>query len=378
MRNSATPLLAGTLCLLVTFPCAAARPSVEKTPFGTTRDGQPAELVTLRNSRGLTAQILTYGAAIHSLEAPDRKGHFDNLSANHQTLADYETKGGAFGSVIGRFANRIGGASFAIDGVKYQLAANNGPNHIHGGPGGFARRVWKAEPLVTKDAAAVKLTYTSADGEEGYPGKLACTLVYELNDRNEFKLDYTATTDKPTVLNLCNHAYWNLAGAYSGTALGLVLTLNADQSLRVDNALIPTGEFAPVNGSALDFRQPRKIGDRIGEITEKHFNGGYDHCFVINHKKPGDLTLCARLEDPVSGRTMEVLTTEPGVQVYTANTPAGSTTGPNGYTYPKHYAVCLETQHFPDSPNKPSFPSTLLKPGEVFHSTTIHRFGVQK
>ena len=380
MRKSLV-LVVACIVLFTSTRCvtaADAKPSAQKTPFGSTRDGQAVELFTLRNSHGLTAQILTYGAAIHSLEVPDRSGRFVNIAANHQTLVDYETKGGAFNSVIGRFANRIASASFIIDGTKYQLEANNAPNHIHGGSQGFARRVWKAEPLVTANAAAVKLSYTSADGEQGYPGTLTCTLVYELNDQNEWKMDYTAKTDKATVLNLCNHAYWNLAGAYSGTALDHVLTVNADRFLRVDAGLIPTGELAPVAGSPLDFRQPRKIKDRIGEITEKQFNGGYDHCFVINGPRSGELTLCARLEDPKSGRTMEVLTTEPGVQLYTANTPSGSTTGPNGYAYPKHYAVCLETQHFPDSPNKPSFPSTLLRPGETFRSTTVHRFGINQ
>jgi len=378
MRNPFALLIVSALAATAPLPCnaAGAVPSVEKVPFGATGDGQAVEMYTLRNSRGLVAKVLTFGAAIYSLEVPDRNGMFTNVNANRPGLADYEAKGGAFGSVIGRFANRIAGASFTIDDVKYPLAANNGPNHIHGGPKGFTKRVWKAEPLASKDAAALRLTYTSADGEEGYPGTLICTLVYELNDRNEWKMDYTAKTDKTTVLNLSNHSYWNLGGAYSGTALDHLLTVNADKVLRVDETLIPTGEFVPVADSPLDFRQPRRVGERIGEIKERHFNGGYDHCFVINHKKPGDLTLCAKLEDQKSGRTMEVLTTEPGVQVYSANAPSGANVGPSGYAYPKHAAVCLETQHFPDSPNKPSFPTTLLKPGETFRSTTIHRFGI--
>jgi aldose 1-epimerase len=380
MRTTALFLLTSAVAIQFTLPCSAAeaRPTVEKAPFGSTSDGQQVEVYTLRNSHGLTAKVLTFGAAIYSLEVPDRDAKMANVNANRPGLADYEAKGGAFGSVIGRYANRIGGASFTIDGVKYSLAANNGPNHIHGGPKGFTKRVWKAEPAITKDAAALKLTYTSADGEEGYPGKLTCTLTYELNDRNEWKMDYTANTDKATVLNFANHSYWNLGGAYSGTALDHLLTVNADQVLKVDEMLIPTGEFLPVANSPLDFRQPRRVGERIGEIKEKHFNGGYDHCFVIKQVKPGDLTLCAKLEDPKSGRTMEVLTTEPGVQVYSANAPAGANVGPGGYAYPKHAAVCLETQHYPDSPNKPAFPTTLLKPGETFRSTTIHRFGVTK
>jgi len=380
MRTTALLLLTSAFAIHFTLvgSAAEARPTVEKAVFGSTSDGQQVEVYTLRNSHGLTAKVLTFGAAIYSLEVPDRDAKMANVNANRPGLADYEAKGGAFGSVIGRYANRIGGASFTIDGVKYSLAANNGPNHIHGGPKGFTKRVWKAEPAITKDAAALNLTYTSADGEEGYPGKLTCTLTYELNDRNEWKMDYTANTDKTTVLNFANHSYWNLGGAYSGTALDHLLTVNADQVLKVDEMLIPTGEFLPVANSPLDFRQPRRVGERIGEIKEKHFNGGYDHCFVIKHAKPGDLTLCAKLEDPKSGRTMEVLTTEPGVQVYSANAPAGANVGPGGYAYPKHAAVCLETQHYPDSPNKPAFPTTLLKPGETFRSTTIHRFGVTK
>ena len=356
---------------------ASGKPSVESAAFGVTSDGQPVEIYTLRNSHGWTAKVLTFGAAIHSLEVPDRDGRLANITANRPSLADYETKGGAFGSVIGRFANRIAGGNLVIEGRKYSLPLNNGPNHIHGGPKGFHKRVWKAEALPRKDAAALKLTYTSADGEEGYPGTLVCTVVYELNDRNEWKMDYTATTDKPTVVNLSNHAYWNLAGAYSGTVLDHLLTVNAHQVLRVDQTLIPTGEMEPVAGTPLDFRQPRRVGERIGEITDKHFNGGYDHCFVIRRSQPGDLTLCATLKDPKSGRVMEVLTTEPGVQIYSANFPAGSVTGPDNYAYPKHAGLCLETQHFPDSPNKPNFPTTLLKPGQVFRSTTVHRFRIE-
>lgn len=355
---------------------ASAKPSVEPAAFGVTSDGQPVEIYTLRNSHGWTAKVLTFGAAIYSLEVPDRQGRLANITANRQSLADYETKGGAFGSVLGRYANRIGGGKLVVDGKTYSLPLNNGPNHIHGGPKGFNKRVWKAQALPRKDAAALKLTYTSVDGEEGYPGTLVCTIVYELNDRNEWKMDYTATTDKPTVVNLSNHAYWNLAGAYAGTVLDHLLTVNADEVLRVDETLIPTGEMAAVAGTPLDFRRPRRVGERIAEITENHFNGGYDHCFVVRHKKPGNLTLCATLKDLKSGRVMEVLTTEPGVQVYSANFPSGSVVGPDHYAYPKHAGLCLETQHFPDSPNKPNFPSTLLKPGQVFRSTTLHRFRI--
>jgi aldose 1-epimerase len=363
------------LLLLVGSGSVLAAGSIDKIPFGATKEGQPVELYTLKNSRGATAKVMTYGAIIYSLEVPDRQGNFANITANRETLADYEARSGAFGSLIGRYANRIAGGSFKLDGATVSLPVNAGPNHIHGGRG-FDKRVWAAHPVVRKDAVALRLTYTSKDGEEGYPGTLECTVVYQLNDRNEWTMEYTATTDKPTVINLCNHAYWNLAGAYSGTMLGQILEVNADRYLAVDETLIPTGEMLAVKGTPLDFRQPHTIGERIKDITEKHFNGGYDHCLVINHKRSGDLTLCAKLSDPKSGRTMEVWTTEPGVQIYSANFPSGALTGPGNYPYPKHAGICLETQHFPDSPNHPAFPSTALRSGDTYRSTTVHKFGV--
>ncbi|HWQ90023.1 MAG TPA: aldose epimerase family protein [Clostridia bacterium] len=368
-------LIASTLGLGLSAQ-AATKAGITREPFGTTADGKAVELFTLRNSKGVTAQVITYGAIIYSLEVPDRNGQFTNVMANRENLHSYETKGGGFGALIGRYANRIAGGNLVIDGKQFSLPLNNGTNHIHGGPNNFSKRVWSAEPLPRRNGAALKLSYTSADGEEGFPGKLECTVVYELNNRNEWKMDCTATTDKATVINLCNHGYWNLAGVNSGTVLDHTLKLYADKYVVVDEALIPTGKIAPVAGTPLDFRSARKIGERIGEIKEKQFNGGYDHCLVINQKKPGALTLCAEVKEPKSGRTMRVLTTEPGVQVYSANAPSGTHTGPNGYAYPKYLGLCLETQHYPDSPNQPGFPSTLLRPGQVFRSTTIHRFGV--
>jgi aldose 1-epimerase len=312
------------------------------------------------------------------VEAPDREGRLANVTANRETLADYEEKSACFGSLIGRYANRIAGGAFRLDGREVTLPRNAGPHHLHGGIRGFDKRVWKAEPAKRRDAVGLKLTYTSADGEEGYPGTLRCTVRYELNRRNEWKMDYTARTDKPTVVNLCNHAYWNLAGAQSGTVLEQVLTLNAERWLLVDDALIPTGETAPVDGTPLDFRAPHTIGERIGQIQGAQFNGGYDHCLVVHHAKAGDLAFCGRLTDPKSGRTMEVFTTEPGVQIYSANFPSGAIEGPHGYPYPKHAGFCLETQHYPDSPNHPQFPSTVLRPGQTYHSTTILKFGVAR
>jgi aldose 1-epimerase len=354
------------------------RMTIEKAPFGTTADGQAVELYTLRNANGLTAKVITYGAIIYSFETPDHTGRFTNITANCASLSGYETKSPCFGALLGRYANRIAGAKFTLDGKELRLPRNAGPNHIHGGPHGFDKRVWQAQPVERGDSVALKLTYISKDGEEDYPGTLTCTVLYELNNQNEWKMDYSAQTDKPTVLNISNHAYWNLAGAQSGTVLDHLLTVNADKYLAADETLIPTGQSVPVQGTPLDFRNPHPIGERISQITEKQFGGGYDHCLVVNHQSPGDLAFCARLMDPSSGRIMEVWTTQPGVQLFTANFGGGVFEGPNGYRYPKHLGVCLETEHFPDSPNHPEFPSTVLRPGETFHVLTVHKFSVAK
>jgi aldose 1-epimerase len=351
---------------------------IEKAPFGTTKDGRPVEIYTLRNSHGLTAKVMTYGAIIVSLEVPDRDGEFANVNANRPSLAAYEAKSACFGSLIGRYANRIAKGKFILDGTTYSLGLSGGPNHIHGGFKGFDKRVWHAEPNQTADSVSLTLTYTSPDGEEGYPGTVNCKVVYELNDRNEWKMDYSAKTDKATPINLSNHSYWNLAGSQSGTILDQVLTINADRYLLVDDTLIPTGETAPVEGTPLDFRSPHTVGERIGQIKERQFGGGYDHCFVIKHEQSGDLALAARFKDPKSGRVMEVHTTEPGVQIYSANFGSGSLQGPNGYQYPRNLGLCLETQHYPDSANHPEFPSTILRPGQTYHSLTLHRFSVEK
>jgi aldose 1-epimerase len=353
-----------------------ARLSIEKSAYGTTQQGEAVELYTLRNTNGVTAKVITYGAIIESLEVPDRAGHFANVNANCASLADYENKSPCFGAVIGRYANRIAHAEFVLDGKKVLLPRNAGPHHIHGGIRGFHKRVWRAEPTRGGDFVGVQLTYVSKDGEEGYPGNLTCTVHYELNNKNEWKMEYTAKTDKTTVVNLSNHSYWNLGGAQSGTALDERLQVNADTYLLADETLIPTGQIVPVDGTPVDFREPHAVGERIQQIREKQFGGGYDHCLVVNHKTAGDLAFCARLEDPKSGRTMEVFTTQPGVQIFTANFASGAFSGPDGYSYPRHLGICLETQHFPDSPNKPQFPSTVLKPGETFREVTVHHFGV--
>lgn len=352
--------------------------TIETAPFGKTKAGRAVELYTLKNANGLIAQVITYGAVIYSLETPDKAGHLANLTANCASLADYEDRSPCFGALIGRYANRIAKGKFTLDGQQYSLPLNGGPNHIHGGPRGFDKQVWAAEPLRGSDFVGVKLTYTSKDGENGFPGNLKCTVVYQLNNQNEWRMDYTATTDKATVVNISNHAYWNLAGVYSGPVLDEMLTVNADQYLRADDTLIPTGETVPVEGTPLDFRKPHAIGERISQIKEKQFNGGYDHCLVLNHKTPGDLTLAAKLKDPKSGRTMEVFTTAPGLQIFSANFGPGAFAGPNGYSYPRNLGLCLECQHYPDSPNHPGFPSTILRPGQTYHATTVHRFGVEE
>jgi aldose 1-epimerase len=362
--------------LVATADPMPAKLSIEKSAYGTTQQGEAVDLYTLRNANGVKAKVITYGAIIESFEVPDRAGHFTNVNANCASLADYENKSPCFGAVIGRYANRIAHAEFVLDGKKVSLPRNAGPHHIHGGVRGFHKRVWRAEPTRGTDFVGVQLTYASKDGEEGYPGNLTCTVRYELNNKNEWKMEYTAKTDKPTVVNLSNHSYWNLCGAQSGTALDEILTVNADKYLLADAALIPTGEIVSVDGTPVDFRSPHRVGERMAQIKEKQFGGGYDHCLVVNHKTPGDLVFCARLEDPASGRTMEVSTTQPGVQIFTANFGSGAFSGPGGYAYPSHLGVCLETQHFPDSPNKPQFPSTVLKPGETFREVTVHRFGV--
>jgi aldose 1-epimerase len=352
--------------------------SISKTPFGKTKAGQAVDLYTLKNGNGLTVKVITFGAIIYSLEAPDKDGYLANLTANCASLVDYEDRSPCFGAIIGRYANRIAKGKFSLDGHTYSLPLNGGPNHIHGGPRGFDKQVWTAEPLQGGDFVGLKLTYFSKDGENGYPGNLHATITYELNNRNEWKMDYSATTDKATPVNISNHAYWNLASVYSGAVLDQVLTVNADKYLLADETLIPTGRIVPVEGTPLDFRKAHAIGERIGQIKEKQFNGGYDHCLVVNHESPGDLSFAAKLKDPKSGRTMEVFTTEPGVQIFSANFGPGAFVGPNGYSYPRHLGLCLECQHYPDSPNQSVFPSTILRPGQTYHATTVHKFGFER
>src|SRR5881396_2431224 len=360
--------------------CGPRRPlmrtRISRLPFGTTADAKPVELFTLTNAHDVEVRAMTYGATIVWLHAPDREGHLDDIVLGYPTLAGYLAQSPYFGAIVGRYGNRIAKGRFTLDGKAYQLATNNGPNHLHGGVKGFDKVVWSAEPAETDSSAAITFTYTSPAGEEGYPGTLRARVTYTLTDRNELRVDYLATTDAPTPVNLTQHSYFNLAGTRAGDVLGHELTIAADHYTPVDSTLIPTGEIASVNGTPFDFRTPTAIGARIGQNDVQLKRGkGYDHNWVLNRTgtAPG---LAARLTEPTTGRTLEVLTTEPGIQFYSGNFLDGSITGKDGRVYRHRYGLCLETQHFPDSPNHANFPSTILRPGQEYRSTTVFRFGV--
>jgi aldose 1-epimerase len=349
---------------------ASLPPVVGQEPASTfrTKDGQEVQVFTLKNAKGLRARVMTWGATLIELSAPDRDGKLADVTLGFDDPERYLEPHPFFGSIAGRYANRIAKGRFTLDGQTYTLWVNNGPNHLHGGQRGFDKRIWKAEPL---GPGAVRFRYTSADGEEGYPGELDVAVTYTLTEQNALRLDYEATTDKPTVVNLTNHAYWNLAG--SGDVLRHTLQLNASRFTAVDAGLIPTGEIRAVAGTPLDFTTAKPVGRDIATAAAPGSAQGYDHNFVIDAPKAGELTLAAEVHDPASGRTMRVLTTEPGVQLYTANH-VKNLAGKGGQTYRPHAGLCLETQHFPDSPNRPEFPTTTLRPGETFRSTTVFEF----
>ncbi|MBP8260060.1 MAG: galactose mutarotase [Verrucomicrobia bacterium] len=364
--------------LAVAAPIAqAAAPSsrarVEKSSFGRTPDGVEIELYTLTNARGAIAKVITYGATLTELWVPDRSGKLGDVILGFDRLDGYLGEHPYFGSTVGRVANRIAKGRFTLDGRSYQLACNDGPNHLHGGPQGFHRKVWKAEPAARRGAASVRLVYTSPDGEEGYPGNLTATVTYTLTDRNELRIDYEATTDKATPINLTNHSYFNLAG--EGDILAHQMMIAADRFTPVDDTLIPTGKLQPVQGTPMDFTRPMAIGSRIDQLTNNP--RGYDHNYVLN-SGGGRLARALRVSDPHSGRVMEVRTTEPGIQFYSGNFLDGTIRGKYGRVYPKHAAFCVEADHFPDSANQPAFPPTILRPGKTYRQTTIHRFSVQK
>jgi aldose 1-epimerase len=351
---------------------------MKKEAFGSTPQGRPVELYTFTNAHGLEVRAITYGGVIVSLKVPDKTGHLDDVALGYDSLAGYIENPTYFGAIIGRYGNRIAGAKFTLDGKTYSLAANNGPNSLHGGLRGFNKALWKAESFQNANGTGLIFTYTSKDGEEGYPGNLSAKVTYTLTDKDELIFDYEATTDKATPVNLTQHTYFNLAGEGHGDILGHYMMLNADRFTPVDKTLIPIGELRPVKGTPFDFTQPTAIGARINQKEEQMVLGnGYDHNFVINRSGSGP-ELTARVHEPESGRVMEVYTTEPGVQFYSGNFLDGTITGKNGHVYKQRYGFCLETQHFPDSPNQPSFPSTILKSGQTYKSQTIYKFSVKK
>jgi aldose 1-epimerase len=352
-------------------------PRYEESSFGRLADGTEAILFSLTNSNGLRARVTNYGAIVTSLEVPDREGNLEDVVLGYESLESYLEATPYFGAIVGRYGNRIAAGRFELDGTEYTLARNNGANHLHGGLEGFDKVLWEAAPFANEDEAGVSLTYVSADGEEGYPGNLRVVVTYALTDANELRVDYVATTDRPTVLNLTHHGYFNLAGHASGDILGHDLMLAADRFTPVDQGLIPTGELRPVDGTPMDFRTPVPIGQRIGQDDEQlRFGGGYDHNWVLTDYD-GSLQLAARLSHSGTGRVMEVWTTEPGVQFYSGNFLDGSNIGKGGAVYQHRNGLCLETQHFPDSPNRPEFPSTVLRPRERYQTTTVYQFLVE-
>jgi aldose 1-epimerase len=349
----------------------------KKESFGKTREGRAVELYTLTNRNGVEAKITTYGGTVVSLKVPDRAGKLDDVVLGFDRLEDYQKNTAYFGALIGRYGNRIAKGRFTLDGVEYKLTTNNGENHLHGGVKGFDKVVWNARALKAADGPALELTYLSKDGEEGYPGNLSVRVIYTLTDKNELRIDYSATTDKDTVVNLTHHSYFNLAGQGNGDILGHQLMINADRFTPTDVGAIPTGELRDVKATPFDFTRMTAIGAHINEDEEQlKFGRGYDHNWVINGRA-GTLRQAATVFEPATGRLMEVWTTEPGVQFYTGNYLDGSNVGKGGKVYKHRYGFCLETQHYPDSPNKPDFPSTTLKKGGRYRTTTIYRFSTR-
>ena len=342
-------------------------------PFGELRSGKEVQLIILENDNGMIAKITKYGGIVTELHVPDRDGKMADVVLGYENLDKYIEATPYFGALIGRYGNRIAKGKFTLDGKEYTLATNNDENHLHGGDVGFDKVLWDAKAKETENGPSLELTYVSKNGEEGYPGNLTCKVIYTLTNDNELKIKYEATTDAPTVVNLTHHSYFNLAGYNSGTILDQELMIDADRYTPVDDGLIPTGELAPVEGTPMDFRKPTAIGARIAQLTGDP--GGYDHNWVLNNSD-GTYAKVVSLYDPESGRLMEVFTSEPGLQFYSGNFLDGSNKG-KGTTYNKHNGLCLETQHFPDSPNQPKFPSTVLKPGETYTSRTAYKFSTK-
>jgi len=376
--KAAFPAIA--LALLTVFvwrpeTLAMVKPEIKRQAFGVTASQERVDLYTLTNANGIEVRVMTYGGIVVSLRAPDRNGKLGDVVLGYENLDGYLKNNPYFGSIVGRYGNRIGNGRFSLDGKEYSLPRNNGDNTLHGGLKGFDKVVWKARELRSNDGVGLSLSYLSKDGEEGFPGNLAVTVVYILTNRNELRIEYSATTDKPTVVNLTHHSYFNLAG--EGSILNHELMIYADKFTPVDSGLIPTGELRSVKGTPMDFTAPAVIGSRIDQKDEQLTLGkGYDHNWVLNNRS-GKLALAASAYEPNSGRLLEVYTTEPGLQFYSGNFLDGSITGKHGQVYKRRYGFCLETQHFPDSPNKPGFPSTALKPGQRYKSATIYRFSVK-
>jgi len=360
---------------LLAAQSTSSKPEVEQKIFGA-RDGRPVILYTIRNAHGIEVSAMNYGGIIQSIRVPDRNGKFADVVLGHDTAGGYMPNPPYFGAIVGRYANRIANGSFTLDGKTYTLPKNDGPNTLHGGTTkSFDKVVWESRPL--KDKNAVEFTYLSRDGEEGFPGNLKVTVTYTLTDSNELQVDYKAESDKATPINVSQHSYFNLKGEGNGDILDHEIMINADKFTPVDKNLIPTGELRPVKGTPFDFTTPAKIGARIDENDEQLVLGhGYDHNFVINRTGPG-MALAARVYEPTTGRVLEVTTTQPGVQFYTGNFLDGTITGKSEHVYKRRYGFCLETQHFPDSPNHPNFPTTILKPGEKFHQETVFKFSTK-
>lgn len=349
---------------------------ITKAPFGELKDGTKVDLYTMLNDNGMVVQITNYGGIITSIKVPDKNGAIEEVTLGYDNLDSYVKRNPFFGTLVGRYGNRIANGEFTIDGTKYPLVKNNGPNHLHGGTIGFDKVVWEAKEISEADVVGIELEYFSKDMEEGYPGNLQTKVVYTLNNENELKIDYWAETDKATHVNLTNHAYFNLKDGGVTDHTGHIMQINAGFITPVDETLIPTGELMPVENTPFDFRQPKTIGEGIdAEHEQIQFGGGFDHNFVINGEA-GGLRLCAKVTEPATGRVMQVLTTEPGVQFYTGNF-LGSITGIDGKVYNKRHGFCLETQHYPNSPNQPEFPSTLLSLGETYRTATVFKFGVE-
>jgi aldose 1-epimerase len=367
--------IAAALAAAIMGRAASGAAALDRAPYGTTQGGQAVEIFTMTNDHGLSVRFLSLGGIITEIDVPDRSGRRANIVLGLRTVQEYETLPGHFGAITGRYANRIGGAQFTLNGQTYHLIANNGPNTLHGGPNALDRQVWTVSPLTVPDGVAATLSYVSPDGDQNFPGTLTTHVTYTLTNDDVLQIAYVASTDKDTVVNFTNHSYFNLAGNGSGSVAGQLLLVNADRYTPVGPDLIPTGEIAPVEGTPLDFRQMMPIGARLSSAFQQMvYAHGYDHNFVLNKGPGGGMSFAARGYDPRTGRVIDCFTTEPAVQVYTSNGMNGSVVGSSGTTYRQTEAFTLETQHFPDSPNKPNFPTTELKPGQEFRSTTIFRF----